>query len=333
MTIQEVGGTQQDRRRRRRGGHARCCRPSTRATRETLPASELMLALQCGGSDGYSGITANPALGVAADILVRNGGTAILSETPEIYGAEHLLTRRAKNQRGRREADRDHPLVGGLHRPQQHGDEQQPVARQQARRPDDHPRKVARRGGQGRLDHAQRRLSLCRAGHREGLRLHGHARLRPGRGDRPGRRRRQHPRLHHRPRLGLWLQADAVHQARHQHADVRAHGRRHGHQLRRRARRRHARRTRARRSSTRSSPSPPARRPSPKSSATATTNSCPGRSAPPCSRPAARSSRPCGCRQSAASQSARPSTGPRIDTTRQPASRHRRGHPGNRQPR
>jgi altronate hydrolase len=55
-----------------------------------------MLALQCGGSDGYSGITANPALGYAADILVRNGGTAILSETPEIYGAEHLLTRRAR---------------------------------------------------------------------------------------------------------------------------------------------------------------------------------------------------------------------------------------------
>ena len=65
------------------------------ARRETRPASELMLALQCGGSDGYSGVTANPALGVAADLLVRNGGTAILSETPEIYGAEHLLTRRA----------------------------------------------------------------------------------------------------------------------------------------------------------------------------------------------------------------------------------------------
>ena len=66
-----------------------------RARRETLPASALTLALQCGGSDGYSGITANPALGAAVDILVRNGGTAILSETPEIYGAEHLLTRRA----------------------------------------------------------------------------------------------------------------------------------------------------------------------------------------------------------------------------------------------
>jgi len=65
------------------------------AEREICHASDLILALQCGGSDGYSGITANPALGVAADILVRNGGTAILSETPEIYGAEHLLTRRA----------------------------------------------------------------------------------------------------------------------------------------------------------------------------------------------------------------------------------------------
>jgi altronate hydrolase len=65
------------------------------ARRETRPASELILALQCGGSDGYSALTANPALGAASDILVRNGGTSILSETPEIYGAEHLLTRRA----------------------------------------------------------------------------------------------------------------------------------------------------------------------------------------------------------------------------------------------
>jgi altronate hydrolase len=63
--------------------------------REPLPLSELALALQCGGSDGFSGITANPALGHAVDLLVRQGGTAVLSETPEIYGAEHLLTRRA----------------------------------------------------------------------------------------------------------------------------------------------------------------------------------------------------------------------------------------------
>jgi len=63
--------------------------------REPIPASELKLALQCGGSDGFSGITANPALGVASDLLVGMGGTVILSETPEIYGAEQLLLRRA----------------------------------------------------------------------------------------------------------------------------------------------------------------------------------------------------------------------------------------------
>lgn len=60
-----------------------------------MSARHLIVGLQCGGSDGYSGITANPALGAAVDLLVRHGGTAILSETPEIYGAEHLLTRRA----------------------------------------------------------------------------------------------------------------------------------------------------------------------------------------------------------------------------------------------
>ncbi|MGB6119234.1 MAG: altronate dehydratase family protein [Mesorhizobium sp.] len=97
MTIQETGGTK----RSIEQGLARIREmlPAVNAARrETLPASGLTLALQCGGSDGYSGITANPALGVAADMLVRNGGTAILSETPEIYGAEHLLTRRARTR-------------------------------------------------------------------------------------------------------------------------------------------------------------------------------------------------------------------------------------------
>ncbi len=61
-------------------------------------ASHITIGLQCGGSDGYSGISANPALGAAVDLLVAHGGTAILSETPEIYGAEHLLTRRAVRQ-------------------------------------------------------------------------------------------------------------------------------------------------------------------------------------------------------------------------------------------
>jgi arabinonate dehydratase len=93
-TIQEKGGTSKA----VREGIARIkaiLPEANKATREPVPASHLMLGLQCGGSDGYSGISANPALGAAVDLLVRHGGTAILSETPEIYGAEHLLTRRA----------------------------------------------------------------------------------------------------------------------------------------------------------------------------------------------------------------------------------------------
>ena len=95
-----------------------CSRRRTRSTRTPVPASHIMVGLQCGGSDGYSGISANPALGAAVDRLVRHGGTAILSETPEIYGGEHLLTRRAVVDRGRRQADRAHPLVGALLRAQ-----------------------------------------------------------------------------------------------------------------------------------------------------------------------------------------------------------------------
>jgi altronate hydrolase len=94
MTIQDAGGTAKT----VAEGVARvkAMLPLANAVkREAVPASHITVGLQCGGSDGYSGITANPALGAAVDLLVRNGGTAILSETPEIYGAEHLLTRRA----------------------------------------------------------------------------------------------------------------------------------------------------------------------------------------------------------------------------------------------
>jgi altronate hydrolase len=94
FTIQDSGGT----RKTIELGIARIKEmlpEANRVQREEVPASHLTLGLQCGGSDGYSGISANPALGAAVDILVRNGGSAILSETPEIYGAEHLLTRRA----------------------------------------------------------------------------------------------------------------------------------------------------------------------------------------------------------------------------------------------
>ncbi len=72
---------------------------ANRARREPCPASELMVALQCGGSDAWSGVTANPALGYACDLLTAQAGTGVLAETPEIYGAEHLLTRRAADRK------------------------------------------------------------------------------------------------------------------------------------------------------------------------------------------------------------------------------------------
>jgi altronate hydrolase len=89
-----------------RGGITKTIEATVRAVMEVLPeanlcvrteqpASKLCLAMECGGSDGNSGVTANPALGVAADLVVAQGGTAVLGETSEIYGAEHLLTRRA----------------------------------------------------------------------------------------------------------------------------------------------------------------------------------------------------------------------------------------------
>jgi altronate hydrolase len=94
LTIQETGGTTKTIAMIVDQIHA-LLPEVNKATREPVPASELRLALQCGGSDGFSGITANPALGAASDLLVGMGGTAILSETPEIYGAEQLLLRRA----------------------------------------------------------------------------------------------------------------------------------------------------------------------------------------------------------------------------------------------
>lgn len=97
MTIQGEGGTAVT---VREGiARIRAMLPAANAvTRTTVPASELVLGMECGGSDAYSGLTANPALGAAADLLVRHGGTAVFGETPEIYGAEHLLVRRAASR-------------------------------------------------------------------------------------------------------------------------------------------------------------------------------------------------------------------------------------------
>jgi altronate hydrolase len=94
MDIQSMGGT----RKTVEAGLAfvqEVLKESNENRRQPVPAQHLMVALQCGGSDGYSGISANPALGVASDLVVRHGGSVILSETTETYGAEHLFTRRA----------------------------------------------------------------------------------------------------------------------------------------------------------------------------------------------------------------------------------------------
>ena len=94
LTIQEAGGTA----RAIAAGTAivrELIEQAAGVTRHTVSAATLTVGLQCGGSDGWSGVTANPALGAAVDQLVRAGGSAMLSETPEIWGAEHLLLRRA----------------------------------------------------------------------------------------------------------------------------------------------------------------------------------------------------------------------------------------------
>lgn len=97
MTIQSTGGTRKTVEAGLEMLHEIAVE-ANKIKREPAPISEITIGLQCGGSDSYSGITANPALGYASDLLVQHGGTTILSETPEIYGAEHLLTRRAASR-------------------------------------------------------------------------------------------------------------------------------------------------------------------------------------------------------------------------------------------
>lgn len=99
FNIQDVGGSASAVRRAMELLEPICAAANT-DTRSAQPVSKLVLGMQCGGSDGFSGITANPALGVASDMLVAAGGTSILSETPEIFGAEHLLIARAAPETG-----------------------------------------------------------------------------------------------------------------------------------------------------------------------------------------------------------------------------------------
>jgi altronate hydrolase len=94
--IQEVGGTQAAIERGLR--EVELMLPEVnRAVREEVSVSELVMGVKCGGSDGFSGISANPSLGRAADTLVRSGGTVLITEVPEFCGAEHIIARRAKD--------------------------------------------------------------------------------------------------------------------------------------------------------------------------------------------------------------------------------------------
>ena len=202
MTIQGTGGTQKSI--AEGADRLKAMLPlAAKSKRETRPASDVILALQCGGSDGNSGITANPALGVAADLLVAHGGTAILSETPEIYGAEHLLTRRAVNRAvGEKLVERikwweDYTARNKMEM------NNNPSPGNKAGGLTTILEKslgAVAKGGTSTLMEVYR---IRRAGHRQGLRVHGHARLRPGRRHRPRRRRRQRHGFHHRPRLGF----------------------------------------------------------------------------------------------------------------------------------
>ena len=237
MTIQATGGTKKT----VAEGVARIkamLPVAARAKRETRPASEIVLALQCGGSDGYSGITANPALGVAVDLLVKHGGTGVLAETPEIYGAEHLLTRRAVN------ATVGEKLVERIRWWEDY------TARNRGEM-NNNPSPGNKAGGLTTI--LEKSLGAAAKGGSTTMRaVYDYAEpvkekgfvfmdtpgYDPGRRYRPGGRRLQRHVFHHRPRLGLRLQADAVDQARHQQLRLSKHDRRYGYQLRRYPRRR-----------------------------------------------------------------------------------------------
>ncbi len=169
--------------------------------REPCSAEHITLGLQCGGSDGYSGISANPALGAAVDLLVAHGGSAILSETPEIYGAEHLLTRRAVR---REVAEKLIARIRWWEHYTQINDGEM----------NNNPSPGNKAGGlttilekslgavaKGGTSNLQAVYEYAEPVDRARLRLHGHTRLRPGQRHRPGGGRRQPHLLYHRARL------------------------------------------------------------------------------------------------------------------------------------
>ena len=208
--MQDVGGTAKAIERGVRAGARDAAARPTASKRVPVPASHLMLGLQCGGSDGYSGITANPALGNAVDRWSRMAARRSCPKRPEIYGAEHLLTRRAVSREvGEKLIDRikwwedytarNHGEMNNNPSPGNKAGGLTTILEKSLGA-------VAKGGTTSLVDvyeYAQPVIG-------KGLRVHGHAGLRPGVGHRAGRGRRQHDRLHDRPRFGLRLCAVAV---------------------------------------------------------------------------------------------------------------------------
>ena len=219
MTLQGSGGTRGD-----RGGGAREIarfieQAARGEARRKFRPRRSCSGLNCGGSDSFSGITANPALGYCSDLLAEIGATAVLAETTEIFGAEHLLVKRARNREvGRKAARAASRNTSNISSRFGGSFDDNPSPGNKEGGLTQHPREVAGRGGQGRHVAADGRVRLRRAGHAPGLRLHEHAGLRSGVADRSGGRRLQPDRVHHRTRQRHRLPDDPGDQDRHQHA-------------------------------------------------------------------------------------------------------------------
>ena len=204
-----------------------------RSSASPCPASKIVLGLNCGGSDSFSGITANPALGFCSDLLAELGGTSVLAETTEIFGAEHLLVRRARN---REIADK---LLGCIRRYKHY------LARFDGSF-DDNPSPGNKEGGLTNI--LEKSLGAVAKGGTSplidvyeyaeritvaGLHFHEHAGLRPGQPHRPRRRRLQPDRLHHRTRQRHRLSHHPVIKIATNSNTYPRHARQHGHQRRR----------------------------------------------------------------------------------------------------
>ncbi len=232
LTLQESGGTRATVEAARRE-IARFIEAAAACQRTEIAVSKIVLGLNCGGSDSFSGISANPALGVASDILAAYGGSPVLAETTEIFGAEHLLVRRARN---RQVAERllariaDYRVYlnrfGGSF--------------------DDNPAPGNKEGGltnilekslgavaKGGTSPLMEVVDYAERVEHAGPGLHEYAGLRSGLAGGTGRGRRERDRLHHRPRQRHRLADDSGDQDRHQQRHVPPHAGQHGGQRRR----------------------------------------------------------------------------------------------------